>query len=107
VNEDSLDFDTAAEKEATQILEVSRTSEVQEIGVKRSKFGTTRCLTLFFEDNWGNGEEDETRISYLAFKGDFMKLNKEAVSVLYESAANPSDHKNIVGIGQGVGRSVQ
>jgi hypothetical protein len=50
---------------------------------------------------------DETRISYLAFKGDFMKLNKEAVSVLYEAAANPTDHKSIVGIGQGVGRSVQ
>jgi hypothetical protein len=42
-----------------------------------------------------------------AFKGDFMKLNKEAVSVMYEAAANPSDHKNIVGIGQGVGRSIQ
>jgi hypothetical protein len=107
VNEDSLDFDTAAEKEPTQVLEISQTSEVQEIGVKRSKFGTTRSLTLFFEDNWSGGEEEETRISYLAFKGDFMKLNKEAVSVLYESAANPSDHKNIVGIGQGVGRSIQ
>jgi hypothetical protein len=106
-NEDSLDFDTAAEKEPTQVLEISQTSEVQEIGVKRSKFGTTRSLTLFFEDNWSGGEEEETRISYLAFKGDFMKLNKEAVSVLYESAANPSDHKNIVGIGQGVGRSIQ
>jgi hypothetical protein len=57
VNEDSLDFDTASEKEPTQILEISRTSEVQEIGVKRSKFGTTRSLTLFFEDNWSGGEE--------------------------------------------------
>jgi hypothetical protein len=107
VNEDSLDFETAAEKEPTQILEISQTSEVQEIPVKRAKFGTTRSLSLFFEDNWSNGEEDETRISYLAFKGDFMKLNKEAVSVMYEAAANPNDHKNIVGIGQGVGRSIQ
>ncbi|CAE7201204.1 hypothetical protein P3342_010597 [Pyrenophora teres f. teres] len=107
VNEDALDFETASEKEPTQVLEISQTSEVQEIPVKRAKFGTTRSLALFFEDNWSNGEEDETRISYLAFKGDFMKLNKEAVSVLYEAAANPSDHKNIVGIGQGVGRSVQ
>jgi hypothetical protein len=107
VNEESLDFETASEKEPTQTLEISQTSEVQEIGVKRAKFGTTRSLSLFFEDNWSGGEEDETRVEYLAFKGDFMKLNKEAVSVLYESAANPSDHKNIVGIGQGVGKSIQ
>jgi hypothetical protein len=65
VNEEGLDFESAGEKEPTQVLEVSQTSEVQEIGVKRSKFGTTRSLTLFFEDNWSNGEEDETRISYL------------------------------------------
>ncbi|KAL6703485.1 hypothetical protein ACN47E_009583 [Coniothyrium glycines] len=107
VNQDSMDFDTASEQEPTQVLEISQTSDVQEIPVKRAKFNITRSLALFFEDNWSNGDEDETRISYLAFKGDFMKLNKEPVSVLYEAAANPSDHKNIVGIGQGVGRSIQ
>ncbi|KAF1919919.1 PITH domain-containing protein [Ampelomyces quisqualis] len=107
VNADGMDFDTAAEASPTQELSVSQTSEVQEIAVKRAYFNTTRSLALFFEDNWSNGEEDETAISYLAFKGDFMKLNKEPVSVLYEAAANPSDHKSIVGIGQGVGRSIQ
>jgi hypothetical protein len=107
LNADSMDFDTAAEKEATQTLEVSRTSEVQEIPVKRAYFNTTRSLALFFEDNWSQGEEEETVISYLAFKGDFMKLNKEPVSVLYEAAANPSDHKVLQGIGEGVGRSIQ
>lgn len=107
VNADSMDFETAAEKDPTQELSVSQTAEVQEIPVKRAYFNTTRSLALFFEDNWSGGEEDETVISYLAFKGDFMKLNKEPVSVLYEAAANPSDHKNIVGIGQGVGRSIQ
>lgn len=107
LNADGMDFETASDKAPTQTLEISQTSEVQEIPVKRAYFNATRSLALFFEDNWSNGEEDETRISYLAFKGDFMKLNKEAVSVLYESAANPTDHKSIVGIGQGLGRSVQ
>lgn len=102
-----MDFETASEKEPTQTLEISQTNDVQEIPVKRAYFNTTRSLALFFEDNWSHGEEDETIITYLAFKGDFMKLNKEPVSVLYEAAANPSDHKNIVGIGQGVGRSIQ
>lgn len=107
LNADGLDFDTASTSSPTQTLEVAQTSEVQEIPVKRAYFNTTRSLGLFFEDNWSAGEEEETQIGYLAFKGDFMKLNREAVSVLYESAANPSDHKNIVGTGQGVGRSVQ
>ncbi|KAH7116169.1 PITH domain-containing protein [Dendryphion nanum] len=107
LNPPNLDFDTASESDPTQTLSVSQTSEIQEIPVKRAFFNTTRSLGLFFEDNWGNGEEDETRISYLGFKGDFMKLNKEAVSVLYEAAANPRDHVNLVGSEVGVGRSVQ
>ncbi|KAH7395297.1 PITH domain-containing protein [Phaeosphaeria sp. MPI-PUGE-AT-0046c] len=107
LNADSMDFETASEKEPTQELSISQTSEVQEIPVKRAYFNTTRSLALFFEDNWSGGEEDETVLSYLAFKGDFMRLNKEPVSVLYEAAANPADHKSIVGIGEGVGRSIQ
>lgn len=107
LNADAMDFDTASDSTPTQELSISQTSEVQEIPVKRAHFNTTRSLALFFEDNWSGGEEEETRISYLAFKGDFMRLNKEPVSVMYEAAANPSDHKSIVGIGEGVGRSIQ
>ena len=104
---DTLDFAEASDAEPTQVLSIAQTDDVQEIPVKRVKFSTTRSLGLFFEDNWGDGEEDVTRISYLAFKGDFMKLNKEAVSVMYEAAANPNDHKLASGVGVGVGRSVQ
>jgi hypothetical protein len=107
LNHESLDFDTASELSPTQTLEVAQTSEVQEIPVKRAYFNTTRSLALFFEDNWSNGEEEETVLSYLAFKGDFMRLNKESVSVLYEASASLSDHKVVQGIGEGVGRSVQ
>lgn len=104
---EDMDFETASEKEATQVLEVAQTSEVQEIPVKRVHFNSTRSLALFFEDNWSQGEEDETRISYLAFKGDYMRLNKEPVSVLYEAAANPADHKAIAGVKEGLGRGIQ
>ncbi|KAI8935598.1 hypothetical protein NX059_008164 [Plenodomus lindquistii] len=108
---EGFDFDTASDTPPTQTLEVSQTSEVQEIPVKRVLFNTTRAIALFFEDNWSMGTEDEdeeTRVAYVAFKGDFMKLNREAVSVLYESAANPKDHKvGGVGVGEGVGRSIQ
>jgi hypothetical protein len=105
-NKDNLDFETASSLQPTQTLTIAQSNEIQEYPVKRALFSTTRNLTLFFEDNWGHGEEDVTRISYMAFKGDFMKLNKEAVSFLYEAAANPNDHKLAQGIGQGIGRHV-
>lgn len=102
-----MDFESASEQKPTQTLEVACTSEVQELPVQRVHFNSTRCLALFFEDNWSAGEEEETRISYLAFKGDYMRLNREPVSVLYEAAANPADHKAIAGVKEGLGRGVQ
>ena len=107
LNDDALDFATASDKPPTQTLEISQTDDVQEIPVKRALFNTTRALALFFEDNWSGGEEDETRISYLGFKGDFMRLNKEPVNFMVELAANPSDHKTIAGVKEGLGRTIQ
>ena len=46
---------------------------MQDIQVKRALFGKVQNLTLFVEDNYG---EDETRISYLGFKGDWMQLGR-------------------------------
>ena len=73
-------------------------------------FGNTYSLTLFFEDNFGSaegtegreeeGEEgggEKTRVSYLGFKGDWVKVSREKVEVLYEKAANPRDHIMTVG----------
>jgi len=107
INDLDLDFGTASEKPPTQTFELSQTSEVQDVPVRRALFNTTRSLSLFFEDNFGDGEEDVTRITYLAFKGDYMKLNKEPVSVLFEAAANPADHKSIVGTKMGMGHQIQ
>jgi len=105
-NKEHLDFETASSLSPTQELSIAQSNDVQEYPIKRALFSTTRNLTLFFEDNWGAGEEDVTRITYLAFKGDFMKLSKEPVSFLYEAAANPKDHTNIVGVGQGMGSHI-
>ena len=63
--------------------------------VKRALFGNSYFITLFFEDNYG---ADASEIFYLGFKGDFTKLLREPVEVLYEKAANPKDHTPIVGI---------
>ncbi|KAF2083386.1 DUF1000-domain-containing protein, partial [Saccharata proteae CBS 121410] len=107
LNRDDLDFGTASDLQPTQTLELAQTAEVQEHPVKRALFNTTRHLTLFFEDNFGDGEEDVTRVSWIAFKGEFMRLSKEPVNFLYEAAANPGDHKikgtESLGMGSGIG----
>jgi PITH domain len=94
-NREDLDFETAQDLEPTQTLELSRTNEVQDIAVKRSLFNNSYNLTLLFEDNFG---ADATEVFYIGLKGDFMRLNREPVEVLYEAAANPQDHAPIVGI---------
>ncbi|KAF4549405.1 PITH domain-containing protein [Elsinoe fawcettii] len=103
VNRDDLDFSTAADLQPTQTFCLSQTSDVQEVPVKRALFNTVRSLDLFFEDNWSNGEEDETRISYIGFKGEWMQLSREPVNFLYEAAANPGDHKMVAGVRGEVG----
>ncbi|KAL2073353.1 hypothetical protein VTL71DRAFT_10677 [Oculimacula yallundae] len=89
INRDDIDFSSASDLSPTQEFKLSQTSEVQDIQVKRALFGKIQSLTLFVEDNYG---EDESRISYLGFKGDWMQLGRAPTNILYEAAANPSDH---------------
>ncbi|TGO33501.1 hypothetical protein BHYA_0243g00170 [Botrytis hyacinthi] len=90
INRDDIDFGTASELRPTQEFELSQTSEIQDIGVKRALFGKVQNLTLFVEDNHG---EDISRICYMGFKGDWMQLGKAPTNIIYEAAANPNDHK--------------
>lgn len=99
-NRDDLDFASAADLPPTQTLDLPLTppgnSDILEIPVKRALFNNTRSLSLFFQHNHSDGEEDTTEISYLGFKGDWTELKKEHVVTLYEAAPNPADHKNLV-----------
>lgn len=104
VNREGLDFSTVADLPPTQTLELAQSNDVQEVPVKRALFNTVRSLDLFFEDNWGQGAEDETRLSYLGFKGEWLKLSRAPVNVIYEAAANPKDHK--VGLGEKMGAGI-
>ncbi|ORY64395.1 PITH domain-containing protein [Pseudomassariella vexata] len=107
INRDDMDFSTAEELAPTQEFELSQTSEVQELPVKRALFGKVQRLTLFFEDNFGNDDEDVTRLSYLGFKGEWMQLGRAPDQILYEAAPNPNDHKlkgtNVNAMGSGIG----
>lgn len=82
----------AEEADPTQEFELAQTSEVQELRVKRAVFANVRRLTLFFPDNFSGDEDEETRIAYLGFKGEWMQLGRAPTNIIYESAANPADH---------------
>lgn len=95
-NRTDLDFSTASELTPTQSLQIPQANDIIELPVNRAHFNGTTSVDLFFEDNYG--DEDETQIGYLGFKGEFTALNREAVSVLYEAAANPRDHVLMQGL---------
>jgi hypothetical protein len=108
INRDDLDFDTAEDLQPIQEIELSQTSQVQELPVKRALFGKVQKLTLFFVDNFDEDDEDEvTRISYLGFKGEWMQLGRAPSQILYEAAPNPNDHAikgtGINQVGSGIG----
>ncbi|GAB1198796.1 hypothetical protein APSETT444_008126 [Aspergillus pseudonomiae] len=104
-NRDDLDFATASELKPTQSVEIPQPvpgADVFDLPLNRAHWNATTSITLFFEDNWSDGNEDVTKVGYVGFKGQFMALNREPVSFLYEAAANPSDHVAIQGV-TGVG----
>ncbi|KAA8652209.1 uncharacterized protein ATNIH1004_001113 [Aspergillus tanneri] len=104
-NRDDLDFATASELAPIQTIEVPQPvpgADVFELPLNRAHWNATTSITLFFEDNWSDGEEDVTKVGYVGFKGQFMALNREPVNFLYEAAANPGDHVAIQGV-SGVG----
>ncbi|KAL3480121.1 PITH domain-containing protein [Aspergillus californicus] len=104
-NRDDLDFSTASELKPTQTIELPQPiagTDLFELSLNRAHWNATTSVTLFFEDNWSDGEEDVTKVGYIGFKGQFMALNREPVNFLYESAANPNDHVTIPGV-NGVG----
>lgn len=108
-NRDDIDFAAAEDLPPAQEFELARTSEVQELPVKRAKFGKVQRLTLFFPDNFDDDDEEEvTRMSYLGFKGEWMQLGRAPANILYEAAANPGDHKikgtDVNQMGSGVGQ---
>ncbi|PKK46925.1 hypothetical protein CI102_9885 [Trichoderma harzianum] len=107
INRDDIDFAAAEEASPVQTLELSQTSDIQEIPVKRSLFGSVHRLVLFFVDNFGEGDEDVSRISYLGFKGEWTRFGKAPTNILYEAAAQPGDHKvkgtSVNEMGSGIG----
>lgn len=63
----------------------------------RSLFQSTTQLTIFIENNWDDDEDELTRVYYIELRGLFQSpLSKDPIITIYESAANPADHKNLL-----------
>ncbi|KAI0974764.1 PITH domain-containing protein [Xylaria arbuscula] len=108
INRDDIDFDSVNQRKPTQEFELSQTSEVQELPVKRALFSSVRRLSLFFVNNFStarygsdndsdsdseDGEAEEaTRLSYIGFKGEWMAIGRAPAQIIYEAAPNPNDH---------------
>ncbi|KAF4512952.1 hypothetical protein G6O67_000277 [Ophiocordyceps sinensis] len=107
VNRADLDFSAAEELEPVQVLELSQTSEVQEVPVRRALFGRVQRLGLFFVDNFGGGHEGHSRVCYVGFRGEWTRLGRAPESILYEAVPQPGDHRvrgtNVNQMGSGIG----
>ncbi|KAF8458874.1 DUF1000 domain-containing protein [Terfezia claveryi] len=110
-----LDFGMASELAPTQTIELPRGVDgngVLEVGVKRALWTAVMSVTLFFEEEDVEGQEVQTEISYLGFRGDWLRAGGAPLGLVYESAANPADHKLVhntdwkggVGMGSASGR---
>jgi PITH domain len=90
INRDDVDFSIASDLPATATITtigptyVGQQSEVPEYPVKRVYFNNVRNITLYIEDNYGDGDEDVSRLWYLGFKGEWTDLKDTPVVAVYE-----------------------
>ncbi|RLV96014.1 PITH domain-containing protein [Spathaspora sp. JA1] len=113
-NDKTIDFDNVETKTPTQKVKhpqvgvlfeedednipevLEEEGDFVEHYLSRSKFTGVHHLTIFIEDiHDDEDDEDECRLHSIELRGEFTELNKQPVITLYESAANPADHKNL------------
>jgi len=109
-NKTNLDFDNAHDSKPTFKIEQPQIghlgddsgddmdeSSFVEHYLPRNLFQSTTQLSLFIENNWDDDEDEPTKFYYIELRGQFTSpLSKDPIITLYESAANPADHKNLL-----------
>ncbi|CAK9440625.1 uncharacterized protein LODBEIA_P46500 [Lodderomyces beijingensis] len=107
-NDRSIDFDNIESKKAAQVLTqpqvgvaadadaesdtIESDTDFVEHFLPRHKFTGVEQLTLFIE-SIHEQDEDQCRLHSIELRGEYTELNRDTVVALYESAANPADHK--------------
>lgn len=111
-NDTTIDFDNIQAKKPTfevthprigimyndddELLELIDDDTFVEHYLPRHKFTGVQNLTIFIETIYG--DEDQCKLHSIELRGEYIELNKDPVISLYESAANPTDHKVIQGL---------
>ncbi|KAG7918576.1 hypothetical protein KL927_002033 [Ogataea polymorpha] len=110
-NQDSLDFDSVADTKATHEIEqpqigleldgelpreIVADDTFVEHYLPRHHFSGVSSLTLFFQNNWSQNDDEVLKLYSIELRGEFTPLTKDPVVTIYESAANPADHKNLL-----------
>lgn len=115
-NRDDIDFDNVSHSEPSYQLtqpqlgtlvefdddEVAVESDENEDSfvehhLPRSTFQSVTSLTIFVENNWEDDEDELTKIYYIELRGAFTSpLTRDPIIAIYEAAATPTDHKNLL-----------
>lgn len=100
-NREGIDFAEASIAKPIQTLEhpygigvgTTENDGIVEYSMSRAQFSNITSVTLFVEKNHG---DDTTALTYIGLRGLAKDLVRAPVVTLYEAAANPADHKNIL-----------
>ncbi|ODV95528.1 hypothetical protein PACTADRAFT_3226 [Pachysolen tannophilus NRRL Y-2460] len=77
-------------------LEIREDSTFVEHHLPRHVFNNVNFLTIYFQNNWSNDDEEYLQLYSIEFRGEWSPLSKSHIITNYESAANPADHKNLL-----------
>lgn len=92
------DCDTARDARADQVLTLMPADHFAEGTIDypcrpAGKFSHISALTIFFEDNYNDDDEQATEVSYVGIKGRGTGIRRIAVETVYESRGMKKDHK--------------
>ena len=92
-----IDFD---DEDADAVIAQYKSSE-QYYPIKPNLFPNVSLLQVYLKDNWNNNEQLE--LLHIELRGQSLQIIKDPVITLYEVAANPQDHPQIIGNTHSVG----
>lgn len=100
-NRSDLDFSSASELKPVQEVEFPQGTGVGtlendgivEFALNRAQLSNVTSVTLHVPTNYGG---ETTALTYIGLRGDWKELNRAPVVTMYEAAANPADHRNIL-----------
>ncbi|KAH8742101.1 hypothetical protein FG386_003428 [Cryptosporidium ryanae] len=92
INNENIDFSTVDELEPAQSLDlIEDFCGAFEYNLRANKFKNVSYIVLYFPSSINS---DQTKIYYIQLKGYATNYQRKAVTAVYESKPNVSDHKN-------------